>query len=199
MNSRKRFFVFIAASRHRAFVVAVNILLFVVLLSIAPASAQSAWSERVTAEFVGAITTSSLTPDDPFIVLDGTATVRMTDDLDVIIRPWFRRLPGGDWSKRDVSAPGAVSDVHSCAGADRRGDHLVAARDHRPLDAARSQSQHRLAVVLLLAAALLRRTVRSRAAPVGRISARRDRELVGTPLGRARRRSPMARPRATGR
>ena len=78
--------------------VAVSAVLLAFLLATAPASAQSAWSERVTAEFVGAITTSSLTPDDPFIVLDGTATVRVTNTLDVIVRPSFRRLPGGDWS-----------------------------------------------------------------------------------------------------
>ena len=50
-------------------------------------------------EFAGAINTSSAEPDDPFIFLDLTATARMTDTLDVIVRPWFRRLPGGDWSK----------------------------------------------------------------------------------------------------
>jgi hypothetical protein len=78
--------------------VAVNAVFFAFLLSTAPASAQSVWSERLTVEFVGAVNTSSLTPDDPFVVLDGTATVRVTNTLDVIIRPYFRRLPGGDWS-----------------------------------------------------------------------------------------------------
>jgi hypothetical protein len=63
-----------------------------------PASAQSWFSEHVGIEAVGAITTSSLTPSDPFIVFDGTATVRLTNTIDVIVRPWFRRLPGGDWS-----------------------------------------------------------------------------------------------------
>ena len=33
------------------------------------------------------------------MVFDATATVRLTDTLDVIVRPWIRRLPGGDWSK----------------------------------------------------------------------------------------------------
>ena len=27
------------------------------------------------------------------------ALAGITDSLDVIVRPWFRRLPGGDWSK----------------------------------------------------------------------------------------------------
>jgi hypothetical protein len=70
-----------------------------ILLCTSPVSAQSTWSERISVEFVGAINTSSLTPDDPFVVLDGTATVRLTSNVDVIIRPYFRRLPGGDWSK----------------------------------------------------------------------------------------------------
>ncbi len=68
------------------------------LLSASPVSAQSAWSERVSVEFASAITTSSPTPDDPFVVLDATATVRVTNTLDVVVRPWSRRLPGGDWS-----------------------------------------------------------------------------------------------------
>jgi hypothetical protein len=67
--------------------------------SAGPAYAQSEWSERVTAEFVGAITSSSLTPADPTIIIDGTATFRVTDTLDVVVRPYFRKIPGGDWSK----------------------------------------------------------------------------------------------------
>jgi len=63
-----------------------------------PASAQSWFSQHVAVEFAGAANTSSETPSDPFVVLDGTATIRITDRLDVIARPWFRRLPGGDWS-----------------------------------------------------------------------------------------------------
>jgi len=68
-------------------------------LSAAPASAQSLLSRHVAVEFASAITSSSPTPDDPFVVFDATATVRVTGTLDVIARPWFRRLPGGDWSK----------------------------------------------------------------------------------------------------
>jgi hypothetical protein len=65
---------------------------------VSPASAQSWFSQHVGIELVGAVTTSSQTPADPFVVVDGTATVRLTDTIDVIVRPWFRRLPGGDWS-----------------------------------------------------------------------------------------------------
>jgi hypothetical protein len=63
------------------------------------AAAQSSVADRVTVEFVSGINTSSLTPGDPFVVVDATATVRVTSTVDVVIRPYFRRLPGGDWSK----------------------------------------------------------------------------------------------------
>ena len=69
------------------------------LLWTSPLSAQSMFSQRVAVEFASAITTSSTTPADPFVVFDATATVRMTGTLDVIVRPWVRRLPGGDWAK----------------------------------------------------------------------------------------------------
>ena len=65
----------------------------------APVFAQSLLSQRVSVEFASAITSSSPAPDDPFVVLDATATVRVTNTLDVVVRPWVRRLPGGDWSK----------------------------------------------------------------------------------------------------
>ena len=86
---------------HRESTVTVNILVLGlgILLWTSPLSAQSRFSQRVAVEFASAITTSSPTPDDPFVVLDATATVRMTGTLDVIVRPWIRRLPGGDWSK----------------------------------------------------------------------------------------------------
>lgn len=65
----------------------------------APASAQSAISERVSLEFAGAVNSTSADAADPFLFLDLTATARITDTLDVVVRPWVRRLPGGDWSK----------------------------------------------------------------------------------------------------
>jgi hypothetical protein len=77
-----------------------NVLFLVVFVcSWSPASAQSLLSRHVAVEFASAVTTSSTTPDDPFVVLDATATVRVSDTFDVIVRPWFRRIPGGDWSK----------------------------------------------------------------------------------------------------
>ena len=69
------------------------------LLAATPASAQSKFTDRATLEVVGGMNTSSATPSDPFVVFDATATVRVTNTLDVVIRPYFRRLPGGDWSK----------------------------------------------------------------------------------------------------
>jgi len=65
----------------------------------AQAEAQSPLFDRVTFEVVGGINTSSLTPSDPFVVFDATATMRVTSTLDVVVRPYVRRLPGGDWSK----------------------------------------------------------------------------------------------------
>ena len=63
------------------------------------AQAQSAIGERLSVEFVGAVNTSTADFDEPFVFLDLTATGRITDDLDVVIRPYARRLPGGNWSK----------------------------------------------------------------------------------------------------
>jgi hypothetical protein len=63
------------------------------------AHAQSAIGQRVSVEFVGAVNTSSAAVDDPFVFLDATATARITDDFDLVVRPYARRLPGGNWSK----------------------------------------------------------------------------------------------------
>jgi len=68
-------------------------------LTPAPICAQSTIGERVSIEFAGAINTTSQAVDDPFLFLDLTATARITDSLDVVVRPWVRRLVGGDWSK----------------------------------------------------------------------------------------------------
>ena len=84
---------------HRDWSVTLSVLVFGLLLWASPLSAQSLLSQRVSIEFASAITSSSPAPDDPFVVLDATATIRLTDTLDVVVRPWFRRLPGGDWSK----------------------------------------------------------------------------------------------------
>ncbi len=63
------------------------------------AHAQSAIGQRISVEFVGAVNTSTLDFDEPFVFLDLTATGRITDNLDIVVRPYARRLPGGDWSK----------------------------------------------------------------------------------------------------
>jgi len=74
-------------------------LLALLTASTSPAQAQSAVGRWVTVEFAGAVTTSSAAVDDPFLFLDATATLRVTDGMDVVIRPYVHRLPGGRWSK----------------------------------------------------------------------------------------------------
>lgn len=68
------------------------------LLSVAarPAAAQDG-TGRIAIEAVAAVNTASRAWDDPFVFLDLAATVRVSDTLDVIVRPYARRLPGGDW------------------------------------------------------------------------------------------------------
>ena len=61
------------------------------------ASAQIFSLGRPAIEAVAAANTSSDRPDDPFVFLDLAATVPIGDGLDVIVRPYARRLPGGDW------------------------------------------------------------------------------------------------------
>ena len=63
----------------------------------APAAAQGLQTGRIVIEAVAAVTTSSSEADDPFVFLDLTTTMRVNESLDVIVRPWARRLPGGDW------------------------------------------------------------------------------------------------------
>ena len=63
-----------------------------------PAHAQSLFAERTAVEAVAAISTDSSDAGDPMIVLDAVATVRVGRGFDVIVRPYSRRLPGGDWS-----------------------------------------------------------------------------------------------------
>jgi hypothetical protein len=66
------------------------------LLSADPAFAQPE-PGQVTVEAVAAVTTSSAHADDPSVFLDGAATVRMGSGFDAVVRPYARRLPGGDW------------------------------------------------------------------------------------------------------
>lgn len=69
-----------------------------VLILSATAQAQTLPGGRVAIEAVAAAASTSDAPDDPFIWLDLAATVRLGGDLDVIVRPYARRLPGGDWT-----------------------------------------------------------------------------------------------------
>jgi hypothetical protein len=63
----------------------------------AAVSAQGLQPGRMAIEAVAAISTSSSDADDPFVFLDLANTIRVNEKLDVIVRPYARRLPGGDW------------------------------------------------------------------------------------------------------
>lgn len=62
-----------------------------------PAAAQPLAVGRAAIEAVVSVSSSSDAVDDPFVVFDVASTFRLTDGLDVIVRPYARRLPGGDW------------------------------------------------------------------------------------------------------
>ena len=66
-------------------------------LSANRAEAQTDMLGRAAIEAVASIATSSDELDDPFIVFDFVSTFRVTEGLDIIVRPYARRLPGGDW------------------------------------------------------------------------------------------------------
>ena len=67
------------------------------LASGGPTAAQTPGTGRLAIEAVAAANNSSTAPDDPFVFLDLATTIRLTDGMDIIIRPYARRLPGGDW------------------------------------------------------------------------------------------------------
>ena len=67
------------------------------MLPDAAVSAQAFQPGRLAIEAVAAITTSSTAADDPFVFLDLATTFRLNEKVDVIVRPYARRLPGGDW------------------------------------------------------------------------------------------------------
>jgi hypothetical protein len=71
--------------------------LMVAVIRSAPVSAQGLQPGRMAIEAVAAISTSSDDADDPFVFLDLANTIRVHQKLDVIVRPYARRLPGGDW------------------------------------------------------------------------------------------------------
>jgi hypothetical protein len=61
------------------------------------ALAQTLPGGRTAVEAVASVASTSASPDDPFVWLDFATTFRVTDSVDVIVRPYARRLPGGDW------------------------------------------------------------------------------------------------------
>jgi hypothetical protein len=69
----------------------------VLALTSARASAQPQPVGRVAIEAVAAVASTSQAADDPFVWLDLATTVRVGHGVDVVIPPYARRLPGGDW------------------------------------------------------------------------------------------------------
>ena len=53
---------------------------------------------RVAVEAVASASVSSADGGDPFLIFDETSTVAVGRGWDVIVRPWARRMPGGDWA-----------------------------------------------------------------------------------------------------
>jgi len=68
-----------------------------VILSSAPTHAQSL-AGRVALEAIASASTNDGAVDDPFLIFDLVGTVRISDGWDVVVRPWGRRRPGGDWA-----------------------------------------------------------------------------------------------------
>ena len=52
---------------------------------------------RPAIEAVASVMSSSDHPGDPFVFLDLSTTWRVHERLDVLVRPYARRLPGGSW------------------------------------------------------------------------------------------------------
>ena len=53
---------------------------------------------RVTMEAVASASVTSKTKDDPFLIFDAVSTIRLGRGWDGVVRPWARRMPGGDWA-----------------------------------------------------------------------------------------------------
>src|SRR5262245_38011654 len=53
---------------------------------------------RVAMEGVASISVSSADGGDPFLMFDQISTVGVGRGWEAIVRPWARRMPGGDWS-----------------------------------------------------------------------------------------------------
>ena len=85
-------------ARRSSALIAALLLAFFLLLPPSQAAAQNGLAGRAAIEAVASIATSSADGiDDPFVVFDLASTFRVTDGLDAIVRPYARRLPGGDW------------------------------------------------------------------------------------------------------
>lgn len=54
-------------------------------------------SGRVAVEAIAAASSLVKAPDDPAVILDLVGTIRLADGLDLVVRPWSRRRPGGTW------------------------------------------------------------------------------------------------------
>jgi len=53
---------------------------------------------RVAMEAVASISVSSADGGDPFLMFDQISTVEVGRGWEAIVRPWARRMPGGDWA-----------------------------------------------------------------------------------------------------
>ena len=53
---------------------------------------------HVAVEALASASVSSADDGDPFLIFDQTSTVGLGRGWDVVIRPWARRMPGGDWA-----------------------------------------------------------------------------------------------------
>ena len=53
---------------------------------------------RVAIEALASASVSSADDGDPFLIFDQTSTVGVGRNWDVVVRPWARRMPGGDWA-----------------------------------------------------------------------------------------------------
>ena len=62
-----------------------------------PAAAQTDFADRTAVEAVAAFASTSAAANDPFVWLDLATTTRVSRTVDVVLRPYARRLPGGDW------------------------------------------------------------------------------------------------------
>lgn len=53
---------------------------------------------RVALEGIASASTDARTVDDPMVMLDLVGTIRLAGGLDMVVRPWSMRRPGGDWA-----------------------------------------------------------------------------------------------------